>query len=165
MNSGVSRSTRRHMVWATGASLALGQAPHQVMAMSQTPVDGADGTTIGAPAWSFALHAVQDPYGGQMQVPQTPPAGTRYVAAEVEVINDSDQALNFTPVEVRLRDQAGTDYRGGAAIGGEPMISQRNLNPGERSRGWVWFIVPAAALAVEIVYVAPAPQYRVPLPN
>jgi hypothetical protein len=152
-------------VWTTGASLALGQVPHQAMAMSQTPDDEAKGTTIGAPAWSFALHAVQDPYGGQMQVPQAPPAGTRYVAAEVEVINDSDQALNFTPVEIRLRDQAGTDYRGGAAIGAEPMISPRNLNPGERSRGWVWFIVPVATQAVEIVYVAPGPQYRVPLPD
>jgi hypothetical protein len=165
MENRISRSTRRKLVWATGAGLALGQVPYRAMAQSQTPTDEVNGTTIGAPAWSFALHVVQDPYAGQMQVPQAPPAGTRYVAAEVEVINDSNQALNFTPVEIRLRDQAGVDYRGGGAIGAEPMIGPRNLNPGERSRGWVWFIVPVAARAVEIVYLAPAPQYRVPLPS
>ncbi len=51
----------------------------------------------------------------------------------------------------------------GAATGTEPMISPRNLNPGERSRDWVWFIVPEATVPVEFLYVAPPPQFRIPL--
>ncbi len=43
------------------------------------------------------------------------------------------------------------------------MINPRSLNPGELSRGWVWFNVPAEARLLEVVYVAPAPQFRVPL--
>jgi hypothetical protein len=116
-----------------------------------------------APAWTFAAHTVEDPYPGTMQVPAEIANGSRVVAIEVEVTNEADQALNFTPVDVRLRDDTGQEYRGGAAIGNGPVISPRNLNPGERSRGWVWFVVPDATIPVEIVYVAPQPQFRIPL--
>ena len=115
------------------------------------------------PAWTFTLHALQDPYAGAMQAPVEAQPGTRYVAAEVELRNDSDQALNFTPIDIRIRDAAGVEYRGGGAIGAEPMINPRNLNPGELSRGWVWFTLPEGASAIELVYVGPQPQFRIPL--
>jgi hypothetical protein len=152
-------STRRQIVLAAGAGLALAAGAREAGAR-QTP-EAQETATL--PDWQFAVHIVQDPYAGTMQAPATAPAGTRYAAAEVEVINNSDQALNFTPVDVRIRDAAGVDYRGGGAIGTEPMIGVRNLNPGERSRGWVWFTIPAGAVLVELVYVAPAPQFRVTL--
>jgi hypothetical protein len=133
-------------------------------ARAQTPITDGGTAQISLPAWFFAIHIVQDPYPGTMQAPAALPAGMRAIAAEVEIINDADQALNFTPVEIRIRDEAGVEYRGGGAIGTEPLISPRNLNPGERSRGWVWFLLPTAARPIEIVYVAPAPQCRVPLP-
>ncbi len=153
---------RRRLMLASSASLAGALALHRVnLVAGQTPT--ATGSAVGPPAWSFQVYVVQDPYTGAMQAPAEPPPGTKYVGVEVELINDSDQGLNFTPVEVRLRDAAGVDYRGGSAIGTEPMISPRNLNPGERSRGWVWFILPADVQPVEVVYVAPAPQFRVPL--
>jgi len=154
---------RRRLLIAASSGLASSTfLQRAVLAKGQTPTSV--GAAIGPPAWSFQVHALQDPYPGTMQAPSEAPAGTRYVAVEVELTNDSDQALNFTPVEVRLRDAAGVEYRGGSAIGTEPMINPRNLNPGERSRGWVWFIVPTATQPVEVVYVAPAPQFRQPLP-
>jgi hypothetical protein len=119
---------------------------------------------VAAPSWFFIVHLIQDPYSGQMQVPQAIPAGMRYAAAEVEIVNEANQSLNFTPLDIRLRDDAGIEHRGGSAIGGEPMINPRNLNPGERSRGWVWFTLPEATSVVEIAYVGPPPQFRVPLP-
>lgn len=149
---------------AAGVSVALTTFT-AMAAGSQTPTGEPGAAPVPLPAWFFAVHAVQDPYPGAMQAPATLPPGTRIVAAEVEVINDADQALNFTPVEIRLRDGGGVEYRGGGAIGVEPMIGPRNLNPGERSRGWVWFVLPEAAQPVEIAYVAPAPQFRVPLPS
>lgn len=154
------RSTRRGFVAL--ATLAL--PAHAVIAQDATPLPGEGGSSrIEAPAWSFTLVKAQDPYTGTLQVPQEVPAGNRVVAVEIEVINDADQALNFTPIDVRLRDAAGTEFRGGAAIGIEPMINPRNLNPGERSRGWVWFIVPDSTHLVEVVYMAPQPQFRAKL--
>jgi hypothetical protein len=119
--------------------------------------------TISAPAWYFSVEAVQDPYSGTMQAPQEAPAGTRYIGALVHLTNDSDQSLNFTPLDVRMRDSAGYEYRGGGAIGSEAAINPRNLNAGERSRGWVWCTVPVEAEIVEIVYVAPPSYFRLRL--
>ena len=151
---------RRLMLASSGVATALiTQQVH--LAAGQTPAPELD--AVGSPAWFFQVHAVQDPYAGTMQAPAETPPGMKFVAVDVEIINDADQGLNFTPVEVRLRDAAGVDYRGGSAIGTEPMISPRNLNPGERSRGWVWFILPVEIEPVEVVYVAPSPQYRVAL--
>ena len=159
-------ATRRGLVAGAVVALATGvttSAPALAARQDATPPGWSPYPLAEAPAWTFAAHTVQDPYTGTMQVPAEIPAGSRAVAIEVEVTNDADQALNFTPIDVRLRDDAGQEYRGGAAIGTEPMISPRNLNPGERSRGWTWFIVPEATIPVELVYVAPPPQFRIAL--
>lgn len=149
-------------VIAAASGVAAGTPAHAAR-QDATPEGWSAYPLAEAPAWSFAAHTVQDPYPGAMQVPAEVPAGSRVIAVEIEVTNDADQALNFTPIDVRLRDDTGQEYRGGAAIGTGPMISPRNLNPGERSRGWVWFIVPEPTIPVEIVYVAPQPQFRIPL--
>ena len=88
-----------------------------------------------APAWTVTVTVLQDPYPGQIQAPENPPAGVRFVAAELVIDNTSDQALAFTPVDVRLVDATGVEYRGGAAAGMEPFLGVRNLNGGDRSRG------------------------------
>lgn len=155
-------ASRRSLV--AGAVLATVSGRAMAVATAQEATPGWSPYPLAeAPAWTFAAHTIQNPYTGTMQVPAEAPAGSRVVAVEVEVTNDADQALNFTPVDIRLRDDAGQEFRGGAAIGTEPMISPRNLNPGERSRGWVWFIVPEATVPVELVYVAPPPQFRIAL--
>lgn len=148
---------------AAGVTLPLLGSSLTASAAQSTPAAAGGLGRVEAPAWSFAVHQVQDPYAGQMQAPQSPPAGARYAALEVEVENGSDQPLNFTPVDIRLRDGAGVEYRGGSAIGTEPMINPRNLNPGELSRGWVWFILPVDVEPIEIAYVAPGPQFRLDL--
>ncbi len=152
-------SRRGFLAMATAAATVPGG---RALAQSGTPIP--DESVLGradAPAWVFLVDQVQDPYGGALQVPTEVPPGSRVVAVEVEVANESDQGLDFTPVDIRLRDEAGQEYRGGAAIGAEPMINPRNLNPAERSAGWVWFIVPEGTALTEIVYVAPQPQFRV----
>jgi hypothetical protein len=160
------RRSRRHLLGAAALAmpiLALADAtPTSGTAAPGTP-PGGEPRRVSAPAWTFGVLQVQDPYPGTIQVPSSAPAGTRYVAAEVEIDNGSDQPLAFTPAEIRLRDEAGTEYRGGSALGTEPSINPRNLNAGERSRGWVWFTVAANATAVELVYVGPQPQFRVRL--
>jgi hypothetical protein len=158
-------ANRRQLIAALAAlGLAAthpGEAPRDALARQSTP----EATTnrIGPPQWFLSLISLQDPYPGLIQAPAEPPAKTRYIAAELQIDNDSDQPLNFTPTDIRLRDEAGFEYRGGTAIGQEPMLNARNLNAGERSRGWVWFTVAADAHLVEMIYVAPAPVYRATL--
>jgi hypothetical protein len=165
------QKSRRAFVSGAIATAAIGTFAGQstpalaVAAAMQGPAtpDADAAARVEAPRWAFQVQEVQDPYTGTLQVPQDAPAGSRVVAIEIEVTNDADQSLNFTPIDVRLRDMNGTEHRGGAAIGAEPMINPRNLNPGERSRGWVWFIIPLDTVLAEVVYVAPQPQFRVPL--
>jgi hypothetical protein len=159
------RSSRRHLLGAVtlavpALAVAVAVAVEAAVAAQGTPPAGA-ARRVRTPDWTFAVWQVQDPYAGTIQVPQTAPAGTRYAAAEVEIDNDSDQPLAFTPAEIRLRDAAGVEYRGGSALGTEPSINPRNLNGGERSRGWVWFTLAADTKPVELVYVGPQPQFRV----
>src|SRR3954451_23305101 len=145
------------------AAAHSGASPRNVLARQSTP----ESTTgrIGPPQWFLTVITLQDPYSGVIQAPAEPPANTRYIAAELQIDNDSDQALNFTPTDIRLRDEAGFEFRGATAIGQEPMLNARNLNAGERSRGWVWFTVAADARLVELIYVAPAPTFRATLPD
>jgi hypothetical protein len=162
------RTSRRGLLGAAalaGAGLVGAAATDTGAAMARqgTPTQ----TVIGqaeAPAWAFGVYAIQDPYAGQIIQPQTAPAGTRYIAAEVQIDNASDQPLNFNPLEIRLRDAAGTEYRGGSAVGSEAYLSSRNLNGGERSHGWVWFTVPLEVQIVEIAYYGPQPVFKVALP-
>ncbi len=157
-------SRRRLLASAGGGALiALPSTQPEWLASQGTPSAQGPVGSVEAPAWMFILHEIHDPYEGEIQAPPETPPGTRYVATHVEIVNDSDQALSVTPLDVRLRDEAGIEYRGGGAIGTEPSINPRSLNPGELSRGWVWFNVPADVRLVEVVYVAPAPQFRVPL--
>lgn len=166
MSARANRIDRRKLfrAAAVGTASSLTAASIEGAAMTATPAPEQSEGRVEAPSWIFQVHLVQDPYSGEMQLPQELQPGTRYVGAEVEVINDADQPLNFTPIDIRLRDGAGVEHRGGQAIGTEPMINPRNLNPGERSRGWVWFVLPQEAEPVEMIYVAPSPQFRVPLP-
>jgi hypothetical protein len=144
---------------AIGAGALYGIAGSPDSARAQATPAGEPGR-VAPPAWFLTLHQLQDPYPGVIQAPTEPPPGTRYVAAELQIDNESDQALDFTPADLRLQDEAGFDYRGGTAIGAEPMLNARNLNGGERSRGWVWFTVSADARLAGLLYAAPGPLFR-----
>jgi hypothetical protein len=119
------------------------------------------------PAWIFTVVNVFDPFEGQVEQAEEIPGGSRVVTALVQVDNDSEQALEVSPYYVRFRDADGADYQGGYVTGGGtiPQLNQRTLNPGERARGWIWAAVPENAALLEIVFGAPSPQLRVPLPT
>ena len=158
-------ATRRELFGIAVAGVAAATLGSNHAYAQSTPA-AEDGARIAvAPNWTFVVHAVEDPYSGEIQVPNEQPPGMRFVAAEVEVINASDQSLAFTPIDIRLRTLDGVEYRGGSAIGTDPTINPRNLNPGERSRGWVLFTIPEDGVAVELAYLAPQPQFRITLEN
>jgi hypothetical protein len=122
-----------------------------------------DAATAPAPDWTFVVHGMQDPYAGALTTPSEPVAGMRYVGFDVEIVNDSDQPLNFSSTGVYLRDEDGFSYRSGAVSGRGPALKGRTMPVGERARGWVWFEVPQDATLTEILLVPTAPELRVGL--
>jgi hypothetical protein len=118
------------------------------------------------PHWIFTVQVFQDPYAGVLTRPAEPEPGMRYIAAEVIIENQSDQPLDFTASEVRLRDEQGVEYASNSAVAGEePKLVSQNLPDGERTRGWVWFSVPEGTAITELRFVPAPPQLRVRLPN
>lgn len=176
------RTTRRGVLAtavAAGAGIgvgALGAGP--AVAAAARRGAGQDGGTPAAPepsevvgqaetpSWIFTVLTYQDPYGGEVSRPEQPEPGTRYVAAEVEIDNASDQPLEFASSDVRLRDEQGVEYAANSAvIGAEPRLTGQNLPGGERARGTVWFVLPEGARVTEVRLVAPPPQLRVRVPT
>jgi Domain of unknown function (DUF4352) len=118
------------------------------------------------PNWVFTVQVFQDPYAGVLTRPAEPEPGIRYVAAEIVIENRSDQPLEFTVSDVRLRDEQGVEYTANTGVGGEePKLVSQNLPDGERTRGWVWFTVPEGTAITEVRFVPAPPQLRVRLPN
>jgi hypothetical protein len=139
------------LVVSTGAPAVLGQ--------SATPAS----VTAPAPDWTFVVHGMQDPYTGVLTDPQEPTPGMRYVGFDVEVVNASDQPLNFANNAVHLWDDEGFSYRSGVVVGSEPALPGRTMPGGERARGWVWFEVPEEVALTDILLVPSAPELRVGL--
>ena len=134
-----------------------GQATPVVIGTPATPIGVATG-----PAWSFLVHRIEDPYGGQIVWPEELPDGSRVIGVEVEAVNGSDQPLTVSSFAVRLRDAAGVGYQPGAA-GSNPSLEDRVLGQGERTRGWVWFVLPDGVEPVELVLQPRAPELAIAL--
>ena len=118
------------------------------------------------PRWTFTVVSYQDPYAQERVTrPEQPEPGTRYVAAEVVIDNASDQPLEFSTSDIRLRDEGGVEYQASTSVvGAEPRLTAQNLPGGERTRGTVWFVVPEGVQITELRFTAPPPQLRVALP-
>jgi hypothetical protein len=117
------------------------------------------------PQWRFVVSDFRDPYEGVLSKPSELPSGLRLVAFQIILFNGSDQPLEYSVSDVRLRDIEGTEYRGGDYIGEEPRLVSQNLPDGERTRGWVWCAIDEGAQPAEVIFVAPPPVLRIPLPQ
>lgn len=117
-----------------------------------------------SPTWVFVVHSVQDPYAGVLVRPAEPQAGMRYVAADVEIRNESTFPLEFGNNGVRLVGGDGVEYPSGLVAGSEPALPIFTLEPANRMRGWVWYAVPEVAPVVGLVHYGPRPRLPVPLP-
>jgi len=114
--------------------------------------------TVNPPQWVYRVFGYQDPYRGNAT--RDPLPGTRWVAAEVGVNNESDQPLSLSTSDLRVRLSSGLEVRAGEIAGTEPRLNPRNLNAGENARGWVWFLVEEGVDVQQLVYVADAPEFR-----
>lgn len=170
----VSRRTLTSSSLATIALVGYGASRSAQLGSAQdaegvggTPLaQPAEGEVVGealAPAWRFAVSIFEDPYRGTIESPVDPPPGTRFVGAEVVITNDSDQPLEFAVNGVRLQDNRGFQYPAGDVIGTEPRLVSQNLPDRERTRGWVWFLLPVDAEPFQMAFNGPPPSFRVPL--
>jgi hypothetical protein len=146
------------------AVLAPANATPTAAAAAPTSVPGSVGE-VAAPDWRFTVTQFHDPYQGAVSRPATPDPDTRYVGAEVTISNGSDQPLSFSTSDVRLKDKTGFEYTAGSVLGEEPKLVSQNLPDGERTRGWVWFMVPKDATFSELRFIGPSPIFRVTLPG
>lgn len=173
-NRYVARPTRRQvlatMAAAGSAALVVGGPGRLAEGRSQgsatpdaTPPSDEPIARLAPPDWSFIVYTIADPY----KLPETStlvvPPDTHFVGAEVEIDNASDQPLSFALAQVRLRAADGLEFVPGVAAGPETTIKARVLPPGERARGWLWFNVPDDAELTELVYLAPSPEFSLPL--
>jgi hypothetical protein len=164
---GAAISRRAVLASALAASvIPFGAAAFQSTEATPTVATPAEPVALGEaamPNWRFVVTDFLDPYQGTLTKPEGVPSGTRVVALQLILLNESDQPLEFMVTDFRLRDVDGSEYRAGEYLGTEPRIVSQNLPDGERTRGWVWFGLPESAQAASIVFIAPPPVLRIPL--
>jgi hypothetical protein len=152
------RTTRRRFVTASVLAIPTTTLVHVGSAASQgAPVVG----EAHAPAWSFAVVAMEDPYTGEVSRPKEPDPNTRFISAEVILTNGSTVPMAFEVADVHLIDENGEEYPAGSVIGTQPKLVGQNLPDGERSRGWVWYSVPHDIKITEIRLYGPRPIFSV----
>lgn len=167
--------TRRRVIAGAGALtlLAATRIPALTSQAATTPeVDTAAQVTpvavmaeqeVSMPDWRFGLISFEDPYTGDISKPTSIPAGLRVVGCQVIITNDSDQPLDFSVRDIKVRDSEGMEYIAGDYLGTEPRIVSQNLPDGERTRGWIWVAVPESVTLASVVFVPPSPVLRIKL--
>jgi hypothetical protein len=152
---------RRHALVSLGvvglATLSSRSASAQQAGATPAASDDSEIGRSSMPDWQFSAVSLSDPYTGTMTKPTGLPAEARVVSLQVILTNASDQPLEFSVTDVRLRDANGSEYRAGEYLGTEPRLVSQNLPSGERTRGWVWFGVPDNVDLASIVFSAPPP--------
>ena len=155
-----SLSRRSMLTGIAAAGVATASVRYAAARQSEIPIGVAT-----MPNWEFSVLGFADPYAGEITTPDPIPPGVRVVAFQVVISNKSDMPLDFSSVDVRLRDTEGSEYRAGEYLGTEPRLVSQNLPDGERSRGWVWFGIGPSVQVASIVFVAPPPILRVLIPS
>lgn len=170
----MSNTTRRRLLTTmvgAGSGLMFVERGNvlSVRAAATPPAEGTATSTkpptvlgqVDAPTWSFSLNSLDDPFTGKLVFPTKIAAGNRVVRAEVVIINASDQPLDFQNSKVHLVDTDGIEYVAGNAQGSDPSLVSQTLPNGERSRGYVWFVIPETSELAQIKFIAPPPQLRI----
>lgn len=144
-------ATTRNSVLASQAAATPGATPAPRMVEQEVTM----------PDWRFGLVEVADPYNGDVTKPDLIPSGVRVVGCQVVITNGSDQPLEFSVRNIRIRDADGVEYAAGEYLGTEPRIVSQNLPDGERTRGWVWAAIPEGTDISSVVFIPPSPVMRI----
>lgn len=112
-------------------------------------VTGAVGQRVVNQSLAITVHAVIDP-GSTDQFTQ-PRAGTRFVSVDVTVENTgaTDSSYNLFFSSLKTTDNFEYDPTSGAA---QPRLGSGTQAPGEATRGYITFEVPAGATTATFIY-------------
>jgi len=136
------------------ASLEKAPAGHvpsniEVLSVSPPVPESKLGDTVEQYGYSLAALAVEDP-----ALPGTftqPKNGYKLVAIEIALGNISGDTLSVNPLFTVLVDTNGYVYKPELAVGDE-QLAPLDINPGEKIRGWVTFMIPEDASPYIIKY-------------
>jgi hypothetical protein len=134
------------------ASLTAPPAGHQPIAASLTPNIPASklGDVVSQYGYSLTATAVDDPAKPGMLY--KPKKGYKLVAVEVVLSNDSGtDVLSVNPLYGYLVDSNGFVY-GAELAGVDNQISASDLSSGEKTKGWISFVIPDGSSPAYIKY-------------
>ena len=116
------------------------------------------GDTAQGEGFAVTVHELIDPApAGQFIAPEE---GSRWVAFDVSVANTGTKTLGVNPLFFRLKAADNREYQ--HTFGGpEPTLGYGDQQPGDTSRGWITFELPADAPLATLTYTPPGARDRV----
>lgn len=142
----------------------LGTSQPSTTAASVAPTEAAVSTApepSGAYGIGDRIKLEEEEYFGvaevDLDVPGTdvikPAAGSKWVAALVEIEGINPDGATYNPFFFKVRDAEGFEYNF-SAFGKEPQLQSSNeLKPGQKVKGWVTFEVPDSDGKLTLVYL------------
>lgn len=91
-----------------------------------------------------------EPYTSSNQF-MSPSAGKRFVAVDITLQNNSDEAYNYNVLEFNLQDNEDYSYTN-ALADIEPYLTTGAIQPGQRTRGYIPFEIPTENEPVKLTY-------------
>lgn len=80
-----------------------------------------------------------------------PKDGNKFVVIDVSIKNDSKEAVNYNTFDFKLQDDKDYSYTFGFADK-EPAFGSGVLQPGQTTRGFLSYEIPAVNLAAKLVF-------------
>ena len=112
-------------------------------------IDAGLGEMVESEGYSLVVEVIEDP--ASPGILYTPLEGTRLVAVEIAVGNESGELITVNPLNTILVDTNGYLYEAELA-GSDNQLDLVDLNAGERVRGWVAFEIPEDAVPESVRY-------------
>jgi hypothetical protein len=150
-------SVKFEMIGFSGPTLEAPVGPSSV----QTPVAG---NTVREAGYALTAVRMEDPTDPSQFYDPTP--GTKLVAVDIVVANESAEAITTNPLDATLVDNQGFVHtvQLGGRDGGQLQLVR--LEPGERVQGWVSFELPvgrsAEVIQFEMSFSGPTLEAEIP---
>lgn len=107
------------------------------------------GDTVNLDGKTITVNSV-NPYVSRNQF-LAPKSGNRFVAVDVTLRNDSNDAYNYNVLEFGLQDNEDYSYTN-AVTDIEPYLTVGAIQPGQTTRGFIAYEIPSENEPVKLIY-------------
>jgi hypothetical protein len=108
--------------------------------------------------FALTVHEVRDPVPPQRY--RQPKEGTRWIAVDVTVRNIGTAELSYNPFYAKLKAADNREYSATVGVA-EPDLGAGKQQPGDATRGWITFELPADTQPALLVYTPDFGRNRV----